>query len=301
METDTLTPDWHAARARTWRTASRAPAALGIGYCSPAELVREIVAGISGTEYVRPVSPAQQAAMDAGRRDEPMVRAAFEDRTGIILDVRQITREIDGIEYLASLDGLTDAAVIEIKRPAGGRASTRWRLAERGLMLPMDRVQITQQMMVSGRGAGSLVVAGDDPADQLEVWISLDTVLWDRIAAAWADITRHVEAGTLPKEPEAVRRDDQGWLMAAAAYAEAKRLADHHAERLEAAREALVALAGDDLDVVGGGVRVALHERRGAVDYRAKDIQAALARLDLDQYRKPTSIVERVSLFSDER
>lgn len=87
-------------------------------------------------------------------------------------------------------------------------------------------------------------------------------------------------------------RDDGAWAEAAAAYTLAKLEADAQAERLEAARQALVTLVQHPKEQ-GAGVSVTRFWKQGNVDY--KKVPQLLG-LDLAQYRGKARQEIRVTL-----
>ncbi|HEY1089759.1 MAG TPA: hypothetical protein VGE47_01570, partial [Burkholderiaceae bacterium] len=91
-------------------------------------------------------------------------------------------------------------------------------------------------------------------------------------------------AGDIPPpltEADTVMRHDAAWATAAATYTQVKRDADALAERLEAARQALVALAQHPKEQ-GAGVSVTRFWKQGNVDYKKVP---QLQGLDLSPYR----------------
>ncbi len=90
------------------------------------------------------------------------------------------------------------------------------------------------------------------------------------------------EAQAPPLTSRDVRiRDDPEWLGAAAAYLEAKGVADTIIKALDDAKATLVGLSGHAKEQ-GGGVSVTRLWKRGSVDYTRVP---ALATVDLEQYR----------------
>jgi hypothetical protein len=68
-------------------------------------------------------------------------------------------------------------------------------------------------------------------------------------------------------EADARKRDDEGWRQAAQAFVGAKRETEAATARLEAAREALVALTSHPKEL-GAGVTVTRYWKAGSVDYK---------------------------------
>lgn len=93
---------WHAARAKCF-TASEAPAMLGLSkYMSRNELLKQKATGI-----VPEIDAATQRRFDAGHEAEAMARTIAEEVIGEELFQATGTLEVDGLQLLASFDGLT--------------------------------------------------------------------------------------------------------------------------------------------------------------------------------------------------
>src|SRR5208283_5252055 len=105
-------PEWHEHR-RRYRNASETPVVLGLSpFCTPYKLW-QLKLGL--------LEPEVTPAMRHGSELEPAARAAYEARTGLVMQPLVV---VDG-EYSASLDGLTlgGERIIEIKCPVQGRES----------------------------------------------------------------------------------------------------------------------------------------------------------------------------------
>jgi len=104
-----------------------------------------------------------------------------------------------------------------------------------------------------------------------------------RIQAAWEALAVHVDTDTPPPltDADTVQRLDAEWSLAAQGFAETKVAADQAAERLEAARQALLALVKHPKES-GAGVTVTRFWRQGNVDYKKIP---ALKGLDLAAWR----------------
>jgi len=95
-------PEWHALRARHY-TASEAPAMMG---CSPYQTRNELLRQKAhGAEQA--VSPAQQRVFDAGHAAEAAFLPHAETLLGCELYPVTVTREVEGLPLLASMDGLS--------------------------------------------------------------------------------------------------------------------------------------------------------------------------------------------------
>ncbi|WP_143435874.1 hypothetical protein [Hydrogenophaga sp. IBVHS1] len=142
-------------------------------------------------------------------------------------------------------------------------------------------MQIQHQLMVSGALTAHLWVF--DGERGLLHSTERDEMLMERIQAAWDSFQRYLDDDTPPalSEADAVVRTDLAWVEAARAYAVVKREADALAERLEAARQSLVALAQHPREQ-GAGVAVTRFWKQGSVDYK---IVPVLQGFDLNAYR----------------
>lgn len=92
-------------------------------------------------------------------------------------------------------------------------------------------------------------------------------------------------------EADARQRDDEAWRHAAQAFTEAKREAEIAADRVEAARAALVALANHPKEA-GAGVTVTRYWKAGSIDYK-KVVE--LQGVDLERYRGKAREEVRIS------
>ncbi len=144
--------EWHTYR-RTMRNASESPAVVGVSpWCSPYQL------------WLLKTGRAEAEVNEAMRRGtalEPAARAAYEERTGHVMQPLVLQ---DGA-YSASLDGITldGGLIVEIKCPLKGRQSSLWRDVEAGRLPGHYGVQVQHQLMVSGAaGAHLWVFDGSD-------------------------------------------------------------------------------------------------------------------------------------------
>jgi putative phage-type endonuclease len=273
--------EWLAYR-RQKRNASESAAVLGISpWTTPYQLWL-----IKTGRFVQKTTVAMQRGTDL----EPAARAAYEAQTGLVM--QPVVLE-DGA-YSASLDGMTleGDLVLEIKCPLRGEQSGLWEEVASGHTPDYYLAQIQHQLMVSGSEVVHLWVWSGTRG--LLHKVSRDSTWIDRIRAAWDAFQPYLDSDTPPPLSDADTRirSDVDWEQAAKAFAEAKRLADEQAERLEAARAALLALARHPKES-GAGVTVTRFWKTGAVDYKKI---SALKEIDLDQFRKKSHEEIRVSL-----
>lgn len=249
---------------------------------------------------------AVNANMARGNRMEPQIRAGF----GEAFKAEMVPLCVEaGSPWQVSLDGYAkpngSAIILEIKAPA-----KRW------LELPeYVAYQVAYQMAVTradggaklkiraGVAAGYETDEGEHKADglsfdifpiaedvELERWLlKLSKFFW----------TKYVQKD---KEPPLVKgdvlvREDKAFLDAAADYAADYTEYEQVKSKLESARDALLAEAGEFTGAVAGGnVRLTNVPRKGAVDYK-KLLSALLPDADVEPYRKPgtTTVMVKVT------
>jgi putative phage-type endonuclease len=211
------------------------------------------------------VTTKTTAAMQHGTDLEPAARAAYEDKTGNIMQPLVLQ---DGA-YSASLDGmdLDGQLIVEIKCPFKGKASTLFEDAVLGLYPVYYAVQIQHQLMVSGAQTAHLWIYAD--GDGLLLPVDRDQEVMDRIRQGWEQFQGYLDSDTPPPlaEADTVIREDGAWAAAAKAYAEAKVAADKADAVLAQAKAELVALAQNPKES-GAGVSVTRFWKAGAVDYK---------------------------------
>jgi putative phage-type endonuclease len=275
------TEEWHAYR-RQKRNASESAAVLGISpWTTPYQLWL-----IKTGRFVHKTT----VAMQRGTYLEPAARAAYEAQSGLVM--QPVVLE-DGA-YSASLDGMTmdGDLVLEIKCPIRGEQSGLWEEVANGKVPAHYLAQIQHQLMVSGAEVAHLWVWSGSAGLLHKVYRDDDWI--QRIRAAWDSFQPYLDSDTPPPLSDADTRvrTDSDWESAARAFAQAKKLADEQAERLEAARTALLALAQHPKES-GAGVSVTRFWRAGNVDYRKVPV---LQGFDLEQYRGKAREEVRISV-----
>jgi putative phage-type endonuclease len=263
-------PEWHAHRKR-YRNASETPAVLGVSpWCTPYQLWQQKL-GL--------VQPEVSNAMLHGTQLEPAARAAYEARTGHVMQPLVL---VDG-EYSASLDGLTLGGdrILEVKCPYQGRASTLWDAASAGELPEHYWWQVQHQLLVAGAALADVFVFDGTEGLLLEVQPKPES--WVRIRSAWDAFAQNVAKAEPPAltERDVRVREDPEWLEAAAAYLELRTQYEALGTAYDEAKARLIALATHPKEQ-GCGVSVARFWKRGGVDYKRV---TELAGVDLEQYR----------------
>lgn len=230
---------------------------------------------------------AENDAMRRGSALEPAARAYAEELFGEVFEPQVC--ELGRLS--ASLDGLTfdGSTVLEIKCPAKGKYSETWKhVAEHGRPPEHYLWQVQQQLMCSGAKLARFVVChaeGEQITDAIHCDVLPDLQMHEAIKAAWAQFFEYLDSDTPPPltERDVRERDDAEWAAAAQAWREAKQRLDEASKAEKAAREALLALSGEQ-STVGAGVKATRYFVAGNIDYRRA---AEDAGVDLSKYQKP--------------
>ncbi len=152
--------------------------------------------------------------------------------------------------------------------------------------------QVQHQLMVSGAALAHLLVF--DGRQGLLHEIRPDPAMHDCIRVAWEAFAEFLDHDTPAPlaDADSRQRDDEGWRVAAQAFRDAKAEAAQAAARVEAARAALVALAGHPKEC-GAGVTVTRFWKAGAVDCKRV---VELKGVDLERYRGKSREEVRVTV-----
>jgi predicted phage-related endonuclease len=199
-------PEWHAHRA-TARNASEAPAMLG---CSPHMTRGELLQAMHTGMRPEP-TPAQQDRFNDGHAIEAAQRPGAEEFIGDDLAPVVGCEVIDGIELSASFDGLTlmgDTAYEcktlneELRTALSGEFDPD----TAGDLLPKHyRVQMEQQLMVSGAKRVLFVAATLAGDDVRRCWYYPNPKLRAEILAGWkqfdADLAIYTPRAAEPPKP----------------------------------------------------------------------------------------------------
>jgi putative phage-type endonuclease len=235
-------------------------------------------------------TPEVNQAMLRGTQLEPAARAAYEQRTGLVMQPLVL---VDG-EYSASLDGLTLAGdrVLEIKCPFKGRESTLWKSVSEGQLAEHYRVQVQHQLMVTQAEIADVFVFDGTEGILLEV--APDAGAWPRIHAAWDEFMGFVATSQPPPltDRDTRVRIDSEWLDAASAYLELKAKHEALGAAFEKAKARLVGLTSHPSES-GNGVSVTRYWKRGAIDYKRVP---ALIGADLEPYRSGPREETRITI-----
>jgi len=273
--------EWHDHR-RRYRNASETPAVLGVSPWLTAYQLWQQKLGL--------ITPEVNAAMLKGTELEPAARAAYEARTGLVMQPLVL---VDG-EYSASLDGLTlgGERIVEIKCPYRGQASSLWQAVEAGELPEHYRWQVQHQLMVTGAEVADVFVF--DGTDGLLLPVTPDPASWAQVRSAWDAFAAFVEKAEPPPLTELdVRvREDPEWLQAASTYRELRTAYEELGMAVEEAKAKLVGLTSHAKEQ-GGGVTVTRLWKRGNIDYKRVP---ELRGVDLEPYRQAAREETRITI-----
>lgn len=276
-------------------TASRVPAILGVSpYGDRDSVMREMVRERLGL----PSEFTGNIATEWGTDHEPEAITEYEKYRGVMVHNAQVFVVHRSIDYLGCTpDGLIgETGMVEAKCPyRAGYTSIEER--------PDYYEQIQHQLEVLDREWCDFVVwrpsglavsrVGRDPG----WWANRGDHL-DAFIAEYEDIIYDTDRHQpfMDDADQTPVRDDFDWQMAALEYLEARAAADRAEKAREAARATLITLAGGE-PARGAGVALSVDDRRGAVDYK-RLLAEHLPTVDLESYRKPSSVVTTVRVAS---
>lgn len=272
--------EWREHR-RKYRNASETPIVLGVSpFSTPYQLWQRKLGLIE-----QGVTPAMQR----GTELEPIARAAYERRSGHVMQPLVV---IDG-EYSVSLDGMTlgGERIVEIKCPVKGREATLWKRVEGGDLPEHYQWQVQHQLMVTKAAIADVFVFDGEEGILLEV--TPQPATWPRIHTGWDEFMAFVTSKSPPplSSGDVRQRSDTEWAAAAAHYLETKLFADQGQKALAEAKDRLIALASHTSES-GGGVTVTRYWKQGSIEYRKiPELEA----LDLEQHRGASRQETRVT------
>ncbi len=264
------------------RNASESAAVMGI---SPWQTPYQLWLNKTGRS-VQETTPA----MAHGTRMEPEARAAYEERTGAVMQPLVMQ---DGL-YSASLDGITleGDLILEVKAPFRLKQSSLWTEVAAGQVPSHYMVQIQHQLMVSKAMTAHLWVYAD--GDGLLISIERDEVMMAQICEAWNAYQQYLDGDIPPPltDQDTKARVDTAWREAAESYRGWKSVIDEAQAKADAAKAVLIALAKHPREA-GYGVSVTRYWKAGNIDYKKLP---ALAGVDLELYRGKSREEVRVSV-----
>ena len=277
--------DWHRHRS-AHANASEAPVIMGASPWEPDTWFKlwQIKTG-------RALPQQRNSAMQRGLDMERYARAAYEEKTGMIMQP-MVMRKNDWLS--ASLDGISfdNDLILEIKCPGAGEDARLWQQALAGDVPDYCYWQIQHQLYVSGAPLAHLWVF--DGANGVLTEVRPDTKNQTRLLREWHRFWSYMATDTPPPltEQDTLTRNDAVWADAADAYKFARAELQHAEAKAEQSRQRLIGLANHP-KVTGAGITVTRFWQEGRVNYAAIP---ALKDIDLNRYRKPMTQQVRVTL-----
>lgn len=263
-------------------TGSRVGAILGLNpYSKREDVLREMVR----EHFDAPREFIGNAATDYGKQMEPVALAEYEAREGVMTygGDECIVHPVHG--FLAvTPDGLVgDDGMVECKAPYRGNY-THW--SDK----PYYEAQMRLQLECCQRKWCDFVVL--DRNGEIHVsrlthqsgWLPLNLRVLQDFMADYAAALESPDAYLADRE-----REDAAWREAAETFRDACLHLEDAKAHHEAARDALLALAGD-ASVKGAGVQVIRSERAGSVAY-AKALKDLAPDADLTPYTGKPSVI----------
>ena len=217
-----------------------------------------------------------------GTELEPAARAAYEARTGLVMQPLVL---VDG-EYSASLDGLTlgGERLVEIKCPYKGRDSTLWKSVEAGELPEHYRWQVQHQLMVTGAEVADVFVF-DGTEGIFSPGRAGPEHLGRRSAAPGTSSRRYVEKAEPPPltERDVRVRDDRRVAAGGADVPRASALRTTSWQGRGRGEGQRWSASPRHAKEQGGGVSVTRLWKRGNIDYKRVP---ELRGVDLEPYRQ---------------
>lgn len=275
-------------------TASEIGTIAGNGkFSSRADVLRRKVLELCG----EPVEFTGNAATQWGHDNESAAINAFELVTGVNVERQQefVKTKIDVDAELdkwfmasATLDGVADGCVVEVKCPYSKRDAEVW-AGEYLKSNPAYYDQVQWQMMVAGLQQAYFVAHTNVNTDYVVVARN-DARIAELVECAW-EFWQDVESileddDAMDRLKNGNVRDDIEYTALAAEYIAANHALDAAQKHADECRKALLIVCKEPCR--GAGLIVSRSERAGAVDYKKIP---ELEGVDLDQYRKKSSTV----------
>lgn len=265
------TKEWLELR-KKYRTASEAAIVLGISPWTTPEDFKLIKAGLKKQYY--------NSKMRRGHELEDQVRQHASDFFG--MDFKEAI--YSNGNYLASLDGIADDIVLEIKV-----SDYTFKDLEDGDIPEYYHVQMQQQLFCSGARVAYLYVYSPERDEYIcSHDVALDPGYMPKIELAWEQF----DDMELPENAPLDRTGEAAVEMLFAEYAFLKGEAENIKEKMDKIKEQLLAFA-DDRTMVASDYTLQKSKPRITTDYRTA---CSDAKLDLSKYKKEGDSVWTIKL-----
>jgi len=189
---------WHTHRAAHFN-ASDAPVIMGLSsYKTRDELLHEKKTGITPE-----VTPATQAIFDDGHKFESMAREIIEANLGEELYPITGFLEIDGLQLSASFDGIDFSKTFCFEHKTLNSSLTKVETIDD--LDKQYKVQMQQQMMISGCSKCLFVASKGVKEGMVQLWYESDDSLADEIIAHWKQFA--IDLAAYEHRPEVIKPD----------------------------------------------------------------------------------------------
>ena len=272
------TPDWLAFR----RT--------GIGSSDVAAIMGKCPFRTRYQVYLSKVEGLQQEdnfAMARGREWEPVLRAKAEEKYNCRFEPRVAKVTLDGVLFIASLDGDNGDMLLEGKVPGKENIA----LAESGKLPEHYMLQVQQQLLVSGRPKALYACFDFEKKENVYVEVLPDYEIQSELQSECVKFWReHIEPKLPPElaEGDYIECSEDVYALEASHYKYAKQQFDLAEAALESAKDALKERLGKLPGLRGHGLKLWRYSRKGNV--QTSRIPELIG-VDLEKYRaKPVSV-----------
>lgn len=228
--------------------------------------------------------PAAKPHMQRGHELEEKARLAFEKATGVVIFPRVVQSTVH--EWMiASLDGIDidQAILVEIKCP--GKVDQA--LAHEGKVPEKYYPQLQHQLAATDLDLGFYY--SFDGSQGVLIEVKKDKAYIEQMLEKEAAFFQCVQSDTPPPltKRDYLQREDHIWREKAEKWRQVQENLKRFESEEKLLREELIELA-DSKNCEGGGIRMTLSMRKGAVDYKSIPL---LQGIDLEPYRKKSSTV----------
>lgn len=232
--------------------------------------------------------------MRRGREIEPIARALYEDLVGVKMEPSVVFS--DNVEWLgASMDGLS----VDGKRGLEIKYANRedHELAKKGKVPSKYIPQVQQQWQVNQgmEVLNYMSIRSEDDYHMFEVDMDEGYIkeMFEKQEEFWYCVKNLKEPKMTEKDKKTLflNMQSDSWFNASMDWLRLKSEVDEGKKKQEACRQKLLALC-DGKDALGFGIQVKSFVKAGSVDYsKVPELEG----VDLDRYRKDSTIVSRIT------
>lgn len=223
--------------------------------------------------------------MKRGTDLEPLARELFNLRTGFKMEPVVLVKDW----VMASLDGFDSVSgnILEVKCPGEKDHA----IAVSGKVPGHYYPQLQHQMYVAD--ADKAYYFSFDGIDGVIVEVMRDAAYIDKMMEEEAKFFECLQNKTAPECAEYNERSDEAWKRLAVQWKSVTQCIRDLEKEEEDIRKELIGLSGEQ-NSKGAGVSLCRFERKGNIDYTKID---ELKNIDLETYRKPTTISWRINIL----